>query len=76
MRKDTIFRPRSNTPLKGDEVPGTDDNVLELNLTQETMTFSESLGKIPNRGSSSQPDVVLKGKKFREKTFERAQGGR
>lgn len=57
----TIFRPRSNKPLKGDEVPGSNDNVLQLNLTQESLTFSESLGKIPNRGFGGQEDIELKG---------------
>lgn len=62
-----IFRPRSNKPLKGDEVPGSQDNVLQLNLTQETMTFSESLGKIPNRGLFEQEDIILKGISYVQK---------
>src|SRR5271156_2453889 len=37
----TIFRPNS-TP--------TTTNVLELNLTTETLSFSTSLGSVPNRG--------------------------
>src|SRR5271166_1876528 len=36
----TIFRPKS-TGL---------DNLLELNLTSETLSFMKSLGQVPNRG--------------------------
>lgn len=50
----TIFRPNSsNTPT---QMPGPittsdpDDNVLELNLTSESLSFSPSLGSVPNRG--------------------------
>lgn len=63
----TIFRPRSNKPLKGDEVPGSNDNVLQLNLTEETLTFSESLGNVPNRGFAKQEDIVLKGISYVQK---------
>jgi hypothetical protein len=46
----TIFRPdnkQTPTPLP---VPvNGSDNVLELNLTQETLSFSPSLGSVPNR---------------------------
>lgn len=58
----TIFRPDSQktptvlpTPVAGS------DNVLELNLTSETLTFSPSLGSVPNRGSLQQPDAFLNG---------------
>jgi hypothetical protein len=58
----TIFRPdsaASPTPLP---VPITgSDNVLELNLTLETLSFSPSLGSIPNRGSGTQADAFLNG---------------
>jgi hypothetical protein len=37
------------------------DNVLELNLTDETMSFSNNLGSIPNRGSGPQADAFLNG---------------
>lgn len=37
------------------------DNVLELNLTQETLAFSKPLGRVPNRGSGSQRDIFLTG---------------
>src|SRR5271154_394943 len=48
----TIFRPNS-TP--------TTTNVLELNLTTETLSFSSSLGSVPNRGLSPQNDIYLNG---------------
>jgi hypothetical protein len=58
----TIWRPRSKTPLPLDApVPGGAQDVLELNLTAETLTFSKSLGDVPNRGVSAQKDLVLKG---------------
>jgi hypothetical protein len=55
-----IFRPQSpktptNLPVK---VP-TSDNVLELNLTSETLNFSPPLGNVPNRGSGTQGDIFL-----------------
>lgn len=57
----TIFRPdnpQTPTPLP---VPVTgSDNVLELNLTHETLSFSPSLGSVPNRGSV-QGDAFLNG---------------
>ncbi len=58
----TIFRPDSTAsptslPVP---VPGS-DNVLELNLTLETLSFSPSLGSIPNRGTGSQADAFLNG---------------
>jgi hypothetical protein len=61
----TIFRPDSTatpTPMPG-PVNTTDpaDNVLELNLTDETLSFSSSLGSIPNRGSGAQADAFLNG---------------
>ena len=60
----TIFRP-DNTISKSSEslpkplAPG--DNILELNLTAETLTFSPSLGSVPNRGLSQQRDIHLNG---------------
>ena len=50
----TIFRPNSGPPTSS-------DNVLELNLTTETLTFSAPLGNVPNRGLKSQPDISLNG---------------
>jgi hypothetical protein len=49
----TIFRP-SKQAVSGS------DNVLELNLTKESLVFSPSLGSIPNRGEV-QPDIFLNG---------------
>ena len=37
------------------------DNILELNLTSETLSFSKSLGSVPNRGTGTQPDAFLNG---------------
>jgi hypothetical protein len=55
----TIFRPDSlATPTKN--LPAS-DNVLELNLTLETLSFGTSLGSVPNRGSGNQPDIFLNG---------------
>ncbi len=61
----TIFRPdsiKTPTPMPG-PVTTTDppDNVLELNLTDETLSFSKTLGSVPNRGSGNQADAFLNG---------------
>jgi hypothetical protein len=55
----TIFRPDlgTTTPLP---IPAANDNLLELNLTQETLSFSPALGSVPNRGEV-QPDAFLNG---------------
>ena len=56
-----IFRPDSTatpTPLPV-PVSGS-DNVLELNLTRETLSFSHRLGSVPNRGMV-QGDIFLNG---------------
>ena len=59
----TIFRPQdfavSPTPLPN-PATGPDDNILEINLTQETLSFHPALGSIPNRGMV-QGDVFLNG---------------
>jgi hypothetical protein len=60
----TIFRP--NSAVKPTQLPfmppeGPQDNVLELNLTTETLSFSAPLGVVPNRGSGDQPDLSLNG---------------
>lgn len=59
----TIFRPDNlQTKFPKEPAPGNiRDNVLELNLTKETLTFSASLGQVPNRGLGSQPDIMLNG---------------
>jgi len=57
----TIFRPDSpNTPTKLPVAVSGSDNVLELNLTEETLSFSPSLGAVPNRGEV-QADIALNG---------------
>jgi hypothetical protein len=58
-----IFRPNNAftpTHLPTPVVP-VSDNILELNLTAETLTFSSSLGAVPNRGSNPQGNVFLNG---------------
>jgi hypothetical protein len=55
----TIFRPDLGSPTTLPK-PATDDNLLELNLTEETLSFSPSLGAVPNRGEV-QPDITLNG---------------
>ena len=55
----TIFRPDLGSPTKLPK-PATDDNLLELNLTRETLSFSPALGRVPNRGEV-QPDAFLNG---------------
>lgn len=59
----TIFRPQSSaTPTKFPKNPqGPNDNVLELNLTAETLAFADPLGSVPNRGLSAQGDIFLSG---------------
>ena len=61
----TIFRPdsvASPTPLPiNPPTPPPHDNILELNLTSETLSFSKSLGSVPNRGTGDQPDAFLNG---------------
>jgi hypothetical protein len=61
----TIFRPESTatpTPLPNPvpPPPPPHDNILELNLTSETLSFSKSLGSVPNRGEV-QGDIFLNG---------------
>jgi hypothetical protein len=56
----TIFRPDNTatpTPLP---IPVTSDNILELNVTSEKLSFSPNLGSVPNRGTV-QGDVFLTG---------------
>ncbi|WQF89801.1 Putative heme-binding protein, predicted [Colletotrichum destructivum] len=62
----TIFRPHgSRTPTKLDITPPPgpfpDDNILQLNLTKETMKFDKQLGEVPNRGLFTQADINLNG---------------
>ncbi|KAM0549160.1 hypothetical protein ACHAPJ_009469 [Fusarium lateritium] len=62
----TIFRPNSTntkTPPELTNTPtdGETDNLLQLNLTAETMVFAKPLGNVPNRGLFSQADINLNG---------------
>ncbi|KAF9877033.1 hypothetical protein CkaCkLH20_05299 [Colletotrichum karsti] len=60
----TIFRPNNTkkpTVLSAPTTDGVTDNVLQLNLTAETMVFSGALGKVPNRGVFNQEDISLNG---------------
>ena len=62
----TIFRPDSTatpTPLPNPVPPPPPprDNILELNLTSESLSFSPSLGSVPNRGTATQTDIFLNG---------------
>jgi hypothetical protein len=57
----TIFRPDLGTPTKLPVAPPSgSDNLLELNLTEETLSFSPALGAVPNRGEV-QGDINLNG---------------
>jgi hypothetical protein len=61
----TIFRPQNfaETPTTLPHAgQGPNDNVLELNLTRERLTFSKPLGSIPNRGAQNlNGDAFLNG---------------
>jgi hypothetical protein len=65
----TIFRPNSGppttttfpNPVSPAPPNPPSENVLELNLTTETLTFSNPLGSVPNRGLEAQPDIKLNG---------------
>jgi hypothetical protein len=62
----TIFRPDSEAtptalPNTVPPPPPPRDNILELNLTSESLSFSPSLGSVPNRGTATQEDVFLNG---------------
>jgi hypothetical protein len=65
----TIFRPNSGAPTTttfpnpvtpAPPIPPS-ENVLELNLTTETLCFSTPLGLVPNRGLEGQNDIFLNG---------------
>ncbi|KAF4342882.1 hypothetical protein FBEOM_3172 [Fusarium beomiforme] len=65
----TIFRPNSVSPTTTTfpnpvtPAPPSPPNVsvLELNLTQEDMVFSNPLGNVPNRGLEKQNDIMING---------------
>ena len=65
-----IFRPNSGppttttfpNPVAGNAIPQPpNENVLEINLTSETLTFSKDLQSVPNRGLEAQNDIFLNG---------------
>jgi hypothetical protein len=65
-----IFRPNNGpptsttflNPVAGPPIPNPpNENVLELNLTTETLSFSNALGNVPNRGLETQNDISLNG---------------
>lgn len=63
-----IFRPNNTTTPTFPTPPlSTSDNVLELNLTEETLMFSTDLSSIPNRGSGAQADIFLNGVPYLQK---------
>jgi hypothetical protein len=55
-----IFRPDLGSPTKLPVDPGPSDNLLELNLTSHTLSFSPQVGLVPNRGEFT-PDIFLNG---------------
>ena len=64
-----IFRPNSGppttttfpNPVQPAPPAAPSENVLELNLTTETLSFSAPLGSVPNRGLQGQNDIFLNG---------------
>jgi LysM repeat protein len=57
----TIFRPQNPTTPADIPIPQPgSDNILELNLTTELLSFMEPLGSVPNRGRE-QADIFLNG---------------
>ncbi len=56
----TIFRPHDAGLPTNLPAPAEATNVLELNLTEETLSFSPPLGTVPNRAESG-PDIFLNG---------------
>jgi len=57
----TIFRPDNAQTPTVLPIPVSSDNILELNLTSESLSFSPSLGSVPNRGTTPQGDIFLNG---------------
>lgn len=65
----TIFRPNSDAPttttfpnpVNPAPPAAPSENVLELNLTNETLCFAKPLGAVPNRGLQAQNDLILNG---------------
>ncbi|MEN9868350.1 MAG: hypothetical protein RL748_3940 [Pseudomonadota bacterium] len=70
----TIFRPNSSvtpTQFPNNPTEGPTDNVLQLNITQETLTFSAALGSVPNRAFlPGQADIFLNGVPYAQSVFD------
>lgn len=64
-----IFRPNNSgpkattfkKPISPPAPAPPSENVLEINLTTETLNFGAALGSVPNRGLGSQADAFLNG---------------
>ena len=56
----TIFKNPLDPKLLAPPNPP-NENVLELNLTSETLSFSDPIGEVPNRGLEKQTDIRLNG---------------
>jgi hypothetical protein len=57
----TIFRPQNSaTPTQLPTPQPNSDNILELNLTIESLSFQDPLGAVPNRGEV-EGDIFLNG---------------
>lgn len=54
-----IFRPDLGSPTELPH-PVRSDNLLELNLVRQTLSFSRPIGSVPNRGEVT-PDIFLNG---------------
>jgi hypothetical protein len=74
----TIFRPNSGPP-NGTSFPNPvspppptppSENVLELNLTRETLCFSAPVGNIPNRGLEQQAGIFLNARDYKQVVFD------
>ena len=64
----TTFTNALNPPNPIPQPPN--ENVLELNLTSETLSFSTSLGSVPNRGLGPQTDIFLNGVPYLQTVFD------
>lgn len=62
--KGTTFTNPLNPPVPVPQPPN--ENLLELNLTHETLCFSTPLGNIPNRGLGPQTDIFLNGVPYKQ----------
>jgi len=56
----TVFRPDLGAATRLPVPVAGSDNLLELNLTRETLSFSQSFGSVPNLGEVM-PDIFLNG---------------